>query len=269
MASNPNHKERGFIIIALNSEGVDYVKMAALLAESLHLTQTYPVYVSVVTNEKTYAESFKVFDRTYFAFSLNPASFLNESKIFHISPYAETIKLEADMLVTSDLHSWWDYLDKFECWFPHGARDHTGQFGTDRSQRKFFDQLGLPDIYSAISYFKKTKLAEQFFKSMNELQQAWVKFGNLANGYKYLPTDEAIAMTCLQMDIEPFVKDSSGPSFIHLKPSFSRVPDIRGLPISIVRPTEVYIGTTRAMWPIHYYDKTLPEINGWYRQYGI
>ena len=59
------------------------------------------------------------------------------------------------MLVLQDLENWWAFLKNYELFFVSNVRNFRNEIVTSRHYRKTFDANNLPDLYSAIHYFKK------------------------------------------------------------------------------------------------------------------
>ena len=110
---------RGFVLLAQNTPTVDYVKQAYALALSIKVSQKTVSDVTLITNDEVHDRYKKAFDK------IIPIPFNDDAidskwktenrwKIFHASPYDETIVLDTDMLMLEDISLWWDYCKNFD-----------------------------------------------------------------------------------------------------------------------------------------------------------
>ena len=78
--------------MAQNTETTDYVKCAKVLEKSIK--QVMPdANVTIITE-----------------LPLKLKGFENDWQVYNASPYEYTIKLEADMVIPTDISYWWDVL---------------------------------------------------------------------------------------------------------------------------------------------------------------
>src|SRR5689334_16550107 len=115
-------RPRGFLTFAQNGE-TDYLRLAYGLALSLKATQKRTPYLAVaITPGMTVPEHYRtVFDEVIDIPWGDLAEYddwklANEWKAFHLTPYEQTIKLDADMLFLSDIDDWWDWLSRRDLW---------------------------------------------------------------------------------------------------------------------------------------------------------
>ena len=102
----------GFIVLAQNTDTVDYVQQAYALALSIKFSQQNINSISLVTNDPVPEKYQKVFDQIIPIpwFDPNSNSILkaeNRWKLYHVSPYKSTIVLDTDMLLLEDISGWW------------------------------------------------------------------------------------------------------------------------------------------------------------------
>ena len=152
-------RQRGFLVFAQNSE-TDYLRLAYALALSLKKTQTIPWLAVVVTPGTAIPDDYReVFDEIIDVPWLDEASISgwkleNEWKAFHVTPYEETIKLDADMLFTNDILEWWEILSRQDVWAATDVETYRGDLIVSDYFRKTFTANDLPNIYTAFMYFK-------------------------------------------------------------------------------------------------------------------
>jgi len=179
---------KGFCLLAQNNSKTDYVRQAYALALSLHLYNK-DQKISLITNDIVPKEWQSVFDQIIpipWTDSAEDSEWKIENrwKVYHASPYDETIVLEADMLITSDITHWWDELGKQDLFFVSNVRTYRDEVITNRFYRKTFDANELPNLYSALHYFKKGDTAKEFYNLLEIIVNNWALFYS-----KYAPNE--------------------------------------------------------------------------------
>src|SRR6056297_3814663 len=119
---------KGFCLLAQNNGKTDYIKQAYALACSLHMFNK-DQKISIITNDVVPEEWQSVFDQIIpipWSDSAEDSDWKIENrwKVYHASPYDETIVLEADMFITSDITHWWEELSKRELFFVSNVRTY-------------------------------------------------------------------------------------------------------------------------------------------------
>ena len=171
---------KGFCILAQNNSDVDYVRQAYALAVSIHKFNK-DQKVSLITNDKVSKKYQTVFDKIIKIPWTDQAEsshwkIENRWKVYHASPYEYTIVMDADMLVLHDISFWWKSLIKRDLFFVSDIRNYRNEVVTNRYYRKTFDENNLPDLYSAIYYFKKSEAAYEFFNFLELIVTNWELF---------------------------------------------------------------------------------------------
>lgn len=258
---------KGYICIAQNSQDVDYLKMTYLQALSCKLTQKKHASFSIVVDSDTLAQMTDnhraVFDNIILLKNdlavTSKIKQQNESQIFSLSPYKETIKTEADMLFTADVSWLWSVYGQYVLNLTQSVYTYDHKLVTSRSQRKLFDDNQLPNIYSAWTYFSYDRLSKKFFDTMRSIMDdwAWYRDQYLINcRYETPRTDEVYALAAKILNI-PLIDTNFG--FVHMKPA---VQNLTGNTWS----NQVYfelqddyapvIGFYKQFRPFHYVEKT-------------
>ena len=212
--------DRGYLIVAVNSDVGNYIKCAETLACSLK--HWHPDAKICLLTDQPYENN--LFD--YVRLLPYPNSGLawkldNDWQIFYASPFHETVKLEADMLVAGPIDHWWTLFRNKKVWISNSIRDHKNNISSTRRYRRIFDQNNLPDVYNAITYWRFSREAEQFFNKVRELFENWstvqdtLKLGK----NEILNTDLAYAIACELLGRENFITPGVGPSMVHCKPA--------------------------------------------------
>ena len=196
--------ERGYLIPAINTESVDYVACAEQLATSIR--QHHPeANITILTREMLP--------------NGDQGGFANDWQCFAASPYRQTIKLEADMVIASPIDHWWTMFEHRDLVISTGARDFYDQPATSRYYRKVFDANHLPDVYNAITYWRVSKTAQEFFRSVRNIFENWAEYRTLLKFPDDVPsTDLVYAMAAQIIGPElvtmPF---ASYPKIVHMK----------------------------------------------------
>lgn len=168
---------RGFLTIAQNGKH-DYVRMAYALAMSLKVSQTKYNKLSVIVNEnEEIPEKYlKVFDKIIYIDKPDEDwKIQNKWSYFLLSPYDETIVLDTDMLFFTDISDWWDCMI-YDLEFTSSVKTFEGDIIHSDYYRKTFTNNKLPNLYTALFYFKKTKEVESYFKLVELMFKNWDDF---------------------------------------------------------------------------------------------
>ena len=207
--------ERGYLIPAIDTESVDYLNCARQLARSIR--HWHPgANISVLTVKRC---SDPVFDHVIPLPYGDLGGFTNDWQCFEASPYRQTIKLEADMVIASPIDHWWNILQHRDFVISTGARDFYDQPATSRFYRKAFDANHLPDVYNAITYWRVSRTAQEFFRLVRNIFENWTEYKTLLKFPDEVPsTDIVYAMaaqiTGPELVTMPF---ASYPQIVHMK----------------------------------------------------
>jgi len=207
-------EEQGYLIVAVNSDSVNYVELAVQLAHSVK--QHDPVAQVCLVSDQLCDDP--VFDHVRLldnADQQNPYN--NDWQVFKLSPFRETIKLEADMLIASSIAHWWDGFRNRDVVISLGCRNWQGEISTARQYRRVFDENNLPDVYNAITYWRLSLTAKEFFKLVQDIFLDWPQYRKLI---KYSPdkpdTDLVYAIAAKIVGVEHVTVPDS-PSIVHMK----------------------------------------------------
>jgi hypothetical protein len=145
--------------------------------------------------------------------------FANDWQMFWISPYRQTIKLEADMIVASAIDHWWTLFELRDVVVSQGARNFYDEPVTSRHYRKIFDQNKLPDVYNAITYWRLSKTAQEFFQLVRNIFEQWNDYKKLLKFPDDQPTTDVVyAMVAQIMGPDSVTLPTGfGPTIVHMK----------------------------------------------------
>jgi len=227
---------KGFCLLAQNNQETDYVRQAYALALSLHKFNKNQK-ISLITNDIVPEEWKEAFDQIIsIPWNDNAKEsewkIENRWKIYHASPYEETIVLEADMLITSDITHWWKELKKYNLFFVSNVRTYRDEIVTSRFYRQTFDANELPNLYSALHYFKKGNTAKEFYTLLEIVVNNWELFYSKYAKEKYqkwCSIDLCVAIVCKILGNEKEITNpNSYITFAHMKPqcqNWSNLPE--------------------------------------------
>jgi hypothetical protein len=201
----PDLRERGYVISGINSSTVDYHGLALALQASI-LRQHPEADVTVITVDMLPHG--------------DQGGQANDWQLWEISPYHETIKLEADMLVASSIDHWWTMFRHRDMVISLGCRDFRDQQSTNRAYRKIFDENALPDVYNAMTYWRVSRTAKEFFRWCRRIWQDWNNYRTLLRFSPDTPnTDLVYAMAAVIVGVDRVTLPVSYAQITHMKPA--------------------------------------------------
>ena len=143
----------------------------------------------------------------------------NDWQVFRASPYRQTIKLEADMWCASPIDHWWTLFENRDVVISQGCRDYYDRASNNRYYRKIFDDNNLPDVYNAITYWRLSQTAQEFFDLVRKIFENWNAFKTLLKFADDEPTTDVVyAMAAVIMEPELVTLPKRvGPTIVHMK----------------------------------------------------
>lgn len=186
------NRTRGYITIAENSVSGDYLRMAYALALSLKVSQSVVNKLTVCISDgmdvpDKYAA---VFDRVI---EIPPRKgdwkIHNKWKVYHLTPYDESVLLDADMIFPADVSCWWNTLHDRYVWACSTPRTFRGEPIHQSAYRMDFIQNSLPNIYTAFLYFKQSEFAHEYFDLVHDVYRYW---SALEDYYKHHKTEDGV-----------------------------------------------------------------------------
>lgn len=284
----PQHS-RGFFTIAQDGPSGGYVRMAYAMAMSLRLTQKSVPGLSIgITPDTSVPDEYRwAFDEVIEIPWGDHASnsewkLENEWKVIHMSPYDETIKLDSDMLFFSDIGRWWDEMALEDFVACNRVLDYRAGTVRNDHYRKVFSVNGLPNIYTAMMYFKKTDATHELFELVKFIYFNWqAMFENFLipeHRPTQVSTDVVFALAMKILDLDGSSRtERMIPTFTHMKTKLQGwkggIDDdwMRHMESFVTPELEFKIGNYIQHFPLHYYRKEFltDEIIGYYeRQLG-
>lgn len=211
--------EQGYLIVAINTDTIDYVTNATLLAASIKYWHP-DAKICLLTNATVPTDTGLFAYVKPFQHPLNMTNpWANDWQVFNATPFRETIKLEADMMITSPIDHWWTLLRHRDVVVSTGCRDWKDQRAVARHYRKIFDANNLPDVYNAITYWRLSQTAKTFFNTVRNIFENWEQYKTLLKFFEDIPsTDVVYAMAANIIGPElctlPF---ATYPQIVHMK----------------------------------------------------
>ena len=218
---------RGFLMLAQNIDE-DYVTQACLCAMSILVTNP-DAKISLVTNDEVPKKYKKLFDKIISIpwtekIGVNNAKSSSERwKLYHATPYDETIVLDTDMLVLQDISGWWKFLNNYDLYFVSNVQTYRNQIVNDTYYRKTFIANNLPNLYTGFHYFKKSDKAHEFYKWVELVVNNWELFyGQYAKQFypKHCTMDVTNSIVAKILNCEKEITNTTVkyPTFTHMKP---------------------------------------------------
>ena len=231
--------ERGYLIPAI---GDVYVGCAHQLADSIK--GFHPnANITIIT------ESMLPYGRQ--------GGYADDWQMFAASPYRQTIKLEADMICAGPIDHWWTLFERRDVVISQGARNFYDQPAESRYYRKIFDQNNLPDVYNAITYWRVSKTAQDFFKLIRQIFENWNEYRRLLKFPDDEPTTDVVyAVAAVIMGEETItLPNGLGPTIVHMKQHINQLQTNNWTNELIWENNPFRINTVAQWGLIHYHIK--------------
>ena len=213
--------ERGYLILAVNTDTVDYVACARVLAMSIKYWHP-EAEVCLLTDQQVDEPIFDYVNLLPHG-DLAPNSpwkLINDWQAFYASPFRQTIKLEADMVLTGPIDHWWTQLEKRDVVLTLGCRNFYNQPAESRAYRKVFDLNDLPDVYNAITYWRFSQQAFDFANLVRDIFTRWTEYRACLRGAADVDanTDLVYALAARMFSEDRVTLPwATYPSLIHMK----------------------------------------------------
>ena len=207
--------ERGYLIPAIDTDSVDYLSCAQQLARSIR--QWHPdANISVITVKRC---DDPVFDHVIPLPNGDLGGFANDWQCFAASPYRQTIKLEADMYAATPIDHWWTLFEQRDVVISQGCKGLYNETSANRTYRQLFDDNRLPDVYNAITYWRLSSTAKEFFELVRAIFENWDRFKTMLKfPDESATTDVVYAMAAAIMGVENITLPLGlGPQITHMK----------------------------------------------------
>jgi hypothetical protein len=237
---------KGFVIMAQDTEKTSYTKCAETLRNSI-LKVMPDANVTIITTDMLPHGDL--------------GGFANDWQVYEASPYDYTIKLEADMYIPRNIDHWWDVLRDRDIVVSNTIRNFKQEISDIRFYRRFVDDNKLPDVYNAITYFKKSDTAQAFFNIVKDIFENWEEYKKIlkCNPQELASTDWVYSIACHIMGIEKTMLPSfTEMSIVHMKQHINMITteDWTDSLIYECLPDQIRIQTIPQQYPFHYHVKS-------------
>tara|TARA_R110000851_G_scaffold21718_2_gene64922 strand:- start:549 stop:1364 length:816 start_codon:yes stop_codon:yes gene_type:complete len=252
----------GICLVAQNNSKTDYIRQAYALALSV-LAKSPRTNISLITNDKVPNSYKSVFDKIipipWGDLALGSDWKIdNRWKVYHITPYENTLVFDVDMLVLDDISTTWDSSSSLL--FTKNVTTYRNKLVTSRYYRKTFDKNNLPDVYSGMYQFTKCDETANFFKLLDIIMQNWkVVYEKYTPNdlQKWCSVDVSIAIALKILDTQGYCLDHSPMTFTHMK---SHVQDLINPPskwtdvLTVDYGNSIYINGYKQSGVLHYVE---------------
>jgi hypothetical protein len=265
---------KGYLILAQNTGKDDYTRLAYALALSIKNSQSSVNQVALAITDKTVNKKYQgAFDHIINVPWVDHAvhsswKIENKWKYYYMTPFDETVILDADMLFPSDISYWWDILSQKDIWITDKPRTFKGEIITSTKYRNSFVSNQLPNVYTAFMYFKKSEIMAELAAMVEFIFNNWQKFyyeflddkrpKNLSGDVAY-----ALAIKLLGIEDKCFEKIDALPSFVHMKGHLQNIDEryisedwTKNLPTYFNEDGSFMIGNYKQHLPFHYHIKS-------------
>jgi len=236
---------KGFVIMAQDNETTSYTKCAETLKKSILRVMPAANITIITTDMLPYGDL---------------GGFANDWQVYETSPYDYTIKLEADMYIPRDIDHWWDVLKHRDIVVSSTIRNFMQEISDVRVYRRFIDDNNLPDVYNAITYFKKSDVANQFFSIVKDIFENWDEYKKIlkCNQTEIVTTDWVYSIACHIMGVEK----TTMPTFtemgmVHMKAFVNNNVTENWTDTFVYEclPDQIRVQTVPQQYPFHYHVK--------------
>jgi hypothetical protein len=186
---------RGVLIFAQNNSDIDYVQIAIFSAKQVKEHLNVPVTLVTENREyffATYPEEVSLFDNIIDVESefsqkkqFNDGSLsskmlywknFSRSDCYNISPYDETLVIDADFIINSNILSRiWDAPTDFAI---YKISYDLAQW-RDNKAFKYINQTSAPFYWATVFYFRKSETTNSFFTLVQHIRQNWQYYKSL------------------------------------------------------------------------------------------
>ena len=269
--------EKGYFTFAQNTTDVDYLRLAYLQALSIKSTQKinrYAVAVDSETKKEVTEKHKKVFDYII-DIDIDDSEeddwkFRNEWKVWWLTPFKETVKIESDILLTRNIDHWWAGMQQTDvCITTKICNYENEQFDSISPYRRLFIDNNLPMTYSGFTYFRYSTVSQQFYIYVRYLTEHWdyVKKYFLVNCRDEYPTTDVLyAIAAVLIGEEKCTNPVlSYPTFVHMKGAINKLSpaDIwtDKFYCQVDDKLNLTVGFNRQLFPFHYQLKSFATDN--------
>ena len=248
---------KGYVIMAQNTKSTDYVDCAEVLKGSI-LKIMPDANVTIITDlphgDLATDSDWKL---------------INDWQVYEASPYEYTIKLEADMIIPSNIDYWWDILMQKDLVICSTIRNFKNEISDVKAYRGFIIDNELPNVYNAITYFKKSDNAEYFYNLVRNIFENWEDYKKILKCANDEPatTDWVYSIAAHLIGIENCtLPNFTQMSMVHMKKHINYLTRDNWTDELVYELTEdsFKVNTFPQRYPFHYHIKDFSKTLGKY-----
>lgn len=255
--------QRGYLTFAIGQQYLDHARMQAMTIKLTQATVTnYAVVIDEDSAKQITSEDRLLFDSiTVIPHRASSWDMTQEWRAFDLTPWRETIKTDADMVFTASIDHWWTALQHRDICLTDKVQDFRHESIRSRYHRQLFDINLLPNVYSALTFFRYSKLANDFFKTAGQITADWDWFAtdNLIKNEDMRPrTDEIYALAARLIGSESCTWPAAIPTFVHMKERLNGLSTASPWYKQIAnywRGSKLFVGNVQQKLPFHYHQK--------------
>ena len=231
--------------MAQDTEKTSYTKCAEVLKKSILRVMPNANVTIITTDMLPYGDM---------------GGFANDWQVYEVSPYDYTIKLEADMYIPRNIDHWWDVLKDSDVVVSSTIRNFMQEISDVRVYRRFIDDNKLPDVYNAITYFKKSDVSKQFFNIVRDIFENWEEYKKIlkCNQTEIVTTDWVYSIACHIMGVEKTTMPTfTEMSMVHMKAFVNNSVTDNWTDTFVYEclPDQIRVQTVPQQYPFHYHVK--------------
>jgi hypothetical protein len=171
------------------------------------------------------------------------------------------------MIIPQSIEYWWDILKHRDIVVCSTIRNYDNTISDVKAYRQFITDNNLPDVYNAITYFKKSPLAAQFYKIVKDVFENWEEYKTILKCDKdeLVTTDWAYSLACHILGAENTTLPFEPMSMIHMKQFINNTITDDWTRELITEFEPLRINTIPQLYPFHYHQKHfIKTIKGYY-----
>jgi hypothetical protein len=161
------------------------------------------------------------------------------------------------MIAAGPIDHWWTLFERRDVVVSQGARTFYDQPATSRYYRKTFDENHLPDVYNAITYWRLSATAREFFDLVKVVFENWAEYKKLLKFPDDVPTTDVVyAMVAVIMGVEQVtLPPGLGPTIVHMKRHINHIQTDNWTRELTWETDPFRINTVAQFGPVHYHIK--------------
>jgi len=259
--------ELGYVTFAQNGE-VNYLRLAYIQALSLKTFMPDAKYAVIIDKETKKDFLPKYADAIDYCITMDVDyakdqewKFNNEWQLYALTPFRETIKLEADLVFTRDTSHWYAGLRSKEIFLTTRIVNYRNEIMDDMTYRRQFISNDLPRVYNGFSYFRYSQAMATFFNICKRITLDWdyVKTNILVGNVSQLTTDLMYAIAAKIVGVDNVIDpDLIYPKIVHMKGAINGLSsnaDWTKHFYSQFENGKLLVGLTKQVYPFHYHVK--------------